>query len=296
MLENMLSSNYVYYIMGIIFTVGIIIKAITGGTLNRLEKEAREMNKSVNPLLKLVKAKFEHSFMANGRVDNIEVFVDKFIREYKICGLSAHVWSRVKLFLVLLLVTVGVLASTRLYSVGDYNATTFEPGVVAMILAVLMLGTYYTVDEKYRLVTIKIYMMDHLENVMSKRLEKNYVKHAVSSNEMEIKAASSRKENAIAETTTEKFEIEDQKFSASTSGVTMEQVNEDLGIENNKLGITQLLNANKEDTENIVGFGDTIKLPEIEESFTAPIDINTEKKDETVNAAMLREILQEFMA
>lgn len=269
MLGIILSSNYVYYVMGVIFTAGIIIKAITGGRLNRLEKEAREMNKSTSPFLKLVKAKFEHAFMANGKVDNIDVFVDKFMREYRICGLSAHVWGRVKLFLAILLILLGVMSSARTYSMGRYTGSYIEPGIVALILSVLMIGTYYVVDEKYRLHTIKIYMVDHLENVMSKRLEKTYVKNTVAAIESEAQEAVKNQENAIIETTTEMFEIEEEKYQSSTAGITLKQVKENQ---------------------------DTKKLPNIENVYAAAKEVEKEIKEESINAAVLREILQEFLA
>lgn len=296
MLGILLSNSYVYYLMGVIFATGIIIKALTGGRLNGLAKDVREMNKSNHPFLKLVKAKFEHAYMANGEVQNIEVFVDKFMREIKVCGLTVHRWSKVKLFLVLLLLLVGGVSSARAYNGGIEEGIIFEQVAVAITLAILMLGTYYTVDEKYRLRTIRIYMVDYLENVMSKRLEKNYSKNELHTKEVAKKYETAHKEDAITETTSEMFQINEEKFQTSTAGVTLEQVQESEPIVNKKLEVTQLFSAESNKDRNKDEMKKTKILPNIEKELSEQNESDGVDNVKTPNAAMLREILQEFMA
>lgn len=250
MLEKLFISNYSYYLMGTIFVVGVIIKVITGSRLNYLVKEGREMNKSPHPFMKLVKSKFEHAFMVNGKVDNIDVFVDKFMREYKIGGLSLHVWSKVKVSLVLLLLAVGVLSTFLSYGVLDDSAQPIQKGATALILSAMMMVSYFAVDERYRLATVKIYMIDYLENILAKRLNKSNSKELFIVEKPEEKAILRDQGEAVVETTSDSFTMEDQEYKASTSGVTIEQVEEN----------------------------------------------EQPKEDNVPTAAMLREILQEFMA
>ncbi len=250
MLEKLFLSNNVYYLMGAIFTVGVIIKAITGNSLNHLVREVRDVNKSLHPFIKLVKAKFEHAFMVNGKVDNIDVFVDKFIREYKVGGLSIHVWSKVKAMLIVVLILVGGVSSIMTMDVESLTLQSLEKGVTALVLSLLLLLAYFAVDERYRLATLKVYMVDHLENVLSRRLEKSYVKETVGNVEEVADKELRSQGEAIVEMTTDTFEIEQQSYQESTSGITMKQV-------------------------------------EVAQE---------EKSDEVPTAAMLREILQEFMA
>lgn len=44
------------------------------------------MSKSNHPLMRLVRAKFEHACMISDTVENVGVFVDKYLYEYKVCG------------------------------------------------------------------------------------------------------------------------------------------------------------------------------------------------------------------
>ena len=48
------------------------------------------MDKSAHPLIRLVRAKYEHACMLNDKVQNVGVFVDKYLYEYKVLGMKPH--------------------------------------------------------------------------------------------------------------------------------------------------------------------------------------------------------------
>ena len=92
MLEKIMEANIILWIMCGIIAVGIFGKIITVVTLGKLVKASGEMGKSTHKLMKLVKAKFEHTIMVSEKVENIHAFVEKYIFEYRVWGLHLHTW------------------------------------------------------------------------------------------------------------------------------------------------------------------------------------------------------------
>lgn len=84
MLETMMvSSGSVMYVMAAVGILGVLAKIVNRMTLYRLIKAAGNMPKSTHKLMKLVKAKYEHACMAHESVENVGVFVEKYIYEYR---------------------------------------------------------------------------------------------------------------------------------------------------------------------------------------------------------------------
>ena len=94
MLEAVWKHGVLFYAVGVMCVLGVISKITVSLTLRRLVKEAGKMGKSLHPLMKLVRAKFEHACMVSDRVQNVEVFVEKYLYEYRAGGLRLHTWSR----------------------------------------------------------------------------------------------------------------------------------------------------------------------------------------------------------
>ena len=96
MLEVVLDRQIMVILMGIAAAVGVISKIIAAVSLKRLVRASGNMNKSSHPLIRLVKAKFEHACMVSDRVQNVEVFVEKYLYEYRAGGLRLHTWRRLE--------------------------------------------------------------------------------------------------------------------------------------------------------------------------------------------------------
>ena len=96
MLETILDGHIVFVLLEILAAVGIMSKCIVNVALKRLVRAAGNMNKSTHPLMRLVRAKFEHASMVSDKVENVRVFVDKYLYEYKVLGLRIHSWRRME--------------------------------------------------------------------------------------------------------------------------------------------------------------------------------------------------------
>lgn len=172
MLKMIVDKHVLYVLMGILTVLGVMSKCIANVTLNRLVRAAGNMNKTTHPFIRLVRAKFEHACMVSDTVENVGVFVDKFLYEYKTVGMRLHSWRRMEKAAAGLCLLVGVLGAFLEYWVHGMSEAVIQTGAVGGILAVLIYLIHLMTDEEYRLLAAKNYMVDYLENVCLHKYEK----------------------------------------------------------------------------------------------------------------------------
>lgn len=173
MLEMMLESHAVYVAMGILAAAGILSKCVVNVTLKRLVRASGSMSKSNHPLMRLVRAKFEHACMISDTVGNVDVFVDKYLFEYKVAGVRLHSLRRMEKEAAGACIVVGILGSVLWYSTFGMGEPVLELAGVGAALGIFVYLFHLTTDEEYRLEAIHNYMVDYLENVCLHKYEKN---------------------------------------------------------------------------------------------------------------------------
>ena len=200
MLELMLDRHVIYVLMGMSAFAGVVSKVVVGRTLRKLVVAAESMGKSNHPLMRLVRAKFEHTCMISEKVENVGVFVDKYLYEYRVGGVRLHAWRRLQMAgagLCLILGGVGAIISYRIKGATEQTAMIGGTGVA---LALIVFLVHMLTDEEYRLEAVRNYMVDYLENIYQHRYEKTYKKEVLAeearSEEARIAESSRTQENA----------------------------------------------------------------------------------------------------
>ena len=200
MLELMLDRHVIYVLMGMSTFAGVVSKVVVGRTLRKLVAAAESMGKRNDPLMRLVRAKFEHTCMISEKVENVGVFVDKYLYEYRVGGVRLHAWRRLQMAgagLCLILGGVGAIISYRIKGATEQTAMIGGTGV-AMALIVFLV--HMLTDEEYRLEAVRNYMVDYLENIYQHRYEKTYKKEVLAeearSAEARIEDSARTQENA----------------------------------------------------------------------------------------------------
>ena len=179
MLELMLDRHVIYVLMGMSTFAGVVSKVVVGRTLRKLVAAAESMGKSNHPLMRLVRAKFEHTCMISEKVENVGVFVDKYLYEYRVGGVRLHAWRRLQMAgagLCLILGGVGAIISYRIKGATEQTAMIGGTGVA---LALIVFLVHMLTDEEYRLEAVRNYMVDYLENIYQHRYEKTYKKEVL---------------------------------------------------------------------------------------------------------------------
>lgn len=295
MLDIILETNTIYYTIAILFIVGMVLKLVASRKIRYLNIQVKEMNKSTEPFLKLVKAKFEHASMANDGVGNVNVFVDKYLREYKICGLSIHTMDKCRIVVLVGMVLLSLVGAVATYVTNTSVNTPSEYLTLGVISTLVLVGFYQMIDEKYRLNTVRIYMIDYLENVMANRIKK-------SNRSMEYRMELEPVPEAEVEITEEAYPVVTMgndmgpEVKESTAGTSLEEVQEVQDLQVKKLEMANLLKIKVEEQDG--GMDEKLK-GDMERNKTFNILEAMAKRDvveDTPNEALIREILQEFMA
>ena len=200
MLELMLDRHVIYVLIGMSAFAGVVSKVVVGRTLRKLVAAAESMGKSNHPLMRLVRAKFEHTCMISEKVENVGVFVDKYLYEYRVGGVRLHAWRRLQMAgagLCLILGGVGAIISYRIKGATEQTAMIGGTGVA---LALIVFLVHMLTDEEYRLEAVRNYMVDYLENIYQHRYEKTYKKEVLAeearSAEARIAESARTQENA----------------------------------------------------------------------------------------------------
>lgn len=200
MLELMLDRHVIYVLMGMSTFAGVVSKVVVGRTLRKLVAASESMGKSNHPLMRLVRAKFEHTCMISEKVENVGVFVDKYLYEYRVGGVRLHAWRRLQMAgagLCLILGGVGAIISYRIKGATEQTAMIGGTGVA---LALIVFLVHMLTDEEYRLEAVRNYMVDYLENIYQHRYEKTYKKEVLAeearSAEARIEESARTQENA----------------------------------------------------------------------------------------------------
>ena len=309
MLEMLLDKKLLFVLMGMLTGLGVADKCIVSMTMKRMIEAAGSMSKSNHPLMRLVRAKFEHACMISDTVENVGVFVDKYLYEYKVCGLRLHSLRRLEKMCSGLLIVTGLAGAgitCQVYGMGD---EALRMGAVGCGLGILVWLFHLTTDENYCMEMAKNYMVDYLENVCLRKYEKmnqkeRTVRVNIENGPAEEEIGPAEEEIGPAEEEIQKNKI--QKDEIQKDEIQRDEVQEtEAGTEETPAPVPdhsvvhmQRENRRRERTQNtaknlakasagLAGM-DGSKSPEAEEQKDAPEEL---AKDE-----MIRQILREFMA
>ena len=336
MLEMILDKKLLFVLMGIVTGLGVADKCVVSVAMRHMVEAAGSMSKSNHPLMRLVRAKFEHACMISDTVENVEVFVDKYLYEYQICGLRLHTMQRMEKICAGLLVVTGLAGAGITYQVYGMSDAVLRIGACGIGLGILLWLFHLTTDETYCMQMAKNYMVDYLENVCLHKYEKGNQKDRIrmmqeSVQEKDIEAEEWEKEEKEAIKKARKTEkiseekvyeraqnieqqIEQQDNREDHSVVQMQRENRrkerTKGAVRNPVRVSARLAGAEENksTEGTVPT-ETIQAKSVQSSasLTETIqeekihtesmqDDNTEHSEDLPKDEMIRQILREFMA
>lgn len=290
MLEMLLDKKLLFVLMGMLTGLGVADKCIVSMTMKRMIEAAGSMSKSNHPLMRLVRAKFEHACMISDTVENVGVFVDKYLYEYKVCGLRLHSLRRLEKMCSGLLIVTGLAGAgitCQVYGMGD---EALRMGAAGCGLGILVWLFHLTTDENYCMEMAKNYMVDYLENVCLRKYEKMNQKERT----VRVNIENGPAEEEIQKDKIQKDEIQRDEVRETEAGTEETPAS----VPDHSVVHMQRENRRRERTQNtaknlakasagLAGM-DGSKSPEAEEQKDAPEEL---AKDE-----MIRQILREFMA
>lgn len=162
--------NFIFGILTLLFC-SIICQIVLGVIYHRLIWETEHMSTTTNKSLQQLKLKFTGYRKINEKISNVPVFVDRFISRIKIGGIPLSFLKHLSGQLTLLAVLVagigaclGIIHDEGFFSVMPFYAVSF-----------LGLYAYFAVsslvDIPGKINTLRINLVDYLENHLANRLE-----------------------------------------------------------------------------------------------------------------------------
>lgn len=172
MLEAVWKHGVLFYAVGVMCILGILSKIIVSLTLRRLVQEGGRMGKSLHPLMKLVRAKFEHACMVSDKVQNIRAFVDKYMYEYKVLWIKLHSWRQMEKAAAWGCLVFGAAGAATAYAQNAPLENAGQYAAAGIAGALLLFALRMVTDESYQLEAAKNYMIEFLENTYARKYEK----------------------------------------------------------------------------------------------------------------------------
>lgn len=172
MLKTIVDKKIVFGVFVVLVILGVLSKCIANVTVNRLLKASENMSKSNHAFIRLVRAKFEHACMISDRMENVEVFVDKYIYDYRVLGIRLHSLRRLEWICALLCVIVGGFGGAASYACYGMSEQVLQSVGLGCAFAILIYLFSITTDENFRMEMARNYIVDYLENVCLHKYEK----------------------------------------------------------------------------------------------------------------------------
>ena len=151
MLEMFVVRETVFFLTGVMIGIGAIARLITGISLKKLVRAASNMSKSNHPLMRLVRAKFEHGCMVSDKVQNVGAFVEKYLYEYRVLGVRLHTWRQWAKGSIWLCLIFGATGTALAYAAGEREQGLYRYGILGGMGALALFLLRMLADDAYQL-------------------------------------------------------------------------------------------------------------------------------------------------
>jgi len=180
MFQSLLENIPLTIIIISLIVISIALQILIGIIYQKLINEAENLSTTENKQLKICILKFQKCFQLNANVPNIPVFVDKFINRLVLFGMSLNSLRRLASQLVMLAVFVAGVGTSLSIIAGETILSLLPYYILAIIGLYIYFSVAAFVDIPGCRETLKINLMDQLENYLLSRLRSNTPSEAVS--------------------------------------------------------------------------------------------------------------------
>ncbi len=171
MLLQFLETGKVLYIMLAVSVLGILSKLLVNRRYARLVKQSENMGAAKDKYLRQWKVKFENTYRSNGGVNNIPVYVEKNLKQYRFMGIRLVRLERFNRLAASLLCLGGLTASFMTYWYTDNGKIVALYAASGLLLggAMVLWETLCNTSGKAEQILLSI--RDYFENTLVGRLE-----------------------------------------------------------------------------------------------------------------------------
>ena len=161
----------VVYGVALLCVLEMAVKGMISHTYRRLLKAAGDMGHSDHRLIKAMRVKFETCYQLKIGVPNVGVFVEKYLRHYRVLGLRIKTWEAF-CSQCMLLAMIGSLGGGIWAMIADMGRSVIFANLFSGVLGndiILLSDCFFGIHNKWD--TLRVDLMDFLENIYKPRLE-----------------------------------------------------------------------------------------------------------------------------
>jgi hypothetical protein len=170
-IQKLFDQNIFIYTMIGLFGLGIILKFMVKTIYSHMIKASDNMGTSKNKLMKNMKLKFITFYKLKIGVNNVDIFVDKYISKHKFLGILLITWEKFSGQTIILCALVGSIGAVLgvIYEIGSQGIlSVFSVGILTSGLLIFFDGLF-NINSKKEIIRLNI--MDYLDNYLKARLE-----------------------------------------------------------------------------------------------------------------------------
>lgn len=151
------------YAMMAAFAAGVALLAVAELLCRYLQKQTEQMGSTNDKLLKQLRLKFENCKKLRNDIEDLDVFIERYLYKYRFLGLSLIGWSHTTELMLLAAGGIGV-AAIRMHPEGtrDYMLTWAIGSVLLLILSRIQ-------DMPAKQRRMRVNIKDYLENTLAGR-------------------------------------------------------------------------------------------------------------------------------
>ena len=157
--------------VAVICLVSLFVKLMLRHTYKRLLRAASDIGHSRHRLMKNICMRFEACYQLKIGVPNVPLFVEKYLRHYRVFGVHMKAWEHIYMLCVILVMAGSMANSIWNMMQGGGSTEVFLPLLTGIIGTgvLLFMDFMWNTEEQWKLLQIDI--TDYLENVCKPRLE-----------------------------------------------------------------------------------------------------------------------------
>jgi len=173
--QELFNKNMFVNIMLGLCVCGFLLKVVLNIMYLKLMKASDNMGTSKNKLTQMMKKKFETCYKLKIGVNNVDIFVDKYVYRHKFCGFLLSTWENICGQILMLCLLIGSISAVLglIYECGKQEIlSTFSVGILTSGLLIFLEGMMNFSGKRE---LIRLNMKDYLENFFKVRLEQELI-------------------------------------------------------------------------------------------------------------------------
>ena len=160
-----------WVLMLVAFVLGMLSKIIVGSIYGSMTRE-----NSNNSLVKQIRLKYDNCRKLDIRINNVNVFVEKALENYRFCGFSLNGLNNISKEMEYICISLGIINALAFQN--NFSAVTFGLGIGTLsAIAIKLLEQIVDSENQKRSVIVEL--VDYLDNTTVHResMKDNAVKH-----------------------------------------------------------------------------------------------------------------------